>query len=253
MTESSEDRAPAAAGKSRPERVLGADLRGAIPDASAAIAVSGIVYAVFVIRIRGGVDAAALEMPEMLHNGGAWAYSWSQAVGWAALLWSWLTTLLGVALPLLARRQNPLRQGFLERIHRSTSLTLIGLMVVHALLLSWDKMGDTVLTDFVPWTTSYLPGRFPEALGIVSFYLAVLLGPSFYLRRRLGPRTWRLLHRYFVPAVYVLAVWHTFAYGSDVKARNPIWIVLWAMQVPVAAAFAWRCLGPTFARLRGSR
>jgi len=113
-------------------------------------------------------------------------------------------------------------------------------------------MGDSLLTDFVPWTTSYLPGRFPEALGIVALYLAVLLGPSFYLRRRLGPRAWLLLHRYFVPAVYILAVWHTFAYGSDVKVGNPIWVTLWAMQVPVAAAFAWRWLAPNFGRHRRS-
>jgi methionine sulfoxide reductase heme-binding subunit len=221
-------------------RSLRKDLRSATPDAAASILMSAIIAGILMARVRAGTDYAALEMPEMVRNGGVWAYSSSQALGWVALLWSWLTILLGVSLPLLAQRHRLHLRARVERLHRSTSLTLIALMVGHALVLIWDKMGDTLVSGFVPWATSYVPGRFPQALGIVSFYLAVLLGSSFYLRDRIGVQRWRVLHRYVIPAVYILAVWHTLTYGSDVKNHNGLWFALWGLQFPILTAFLMR-------------
>jgi len=219
---------------------LKGDIRAAVPDACAAALLTAVVFAILIAELRSGTNNAVQEMPEMVRNGGVWAYSLSQSFGWAALAWSWLTVLLGVSLPIWVSQRRMQLRGRVERLHRSTSLTVVGLMIAHPVALLWDKMGDTLVTDFVPWTTSYLPGRFPQALGIVSFYLAVLLGLSFYLRDRVGPRTWRLLHRYLVPGAYILAVWHTLAYGSDVKDHNALWVTVWALQVPVAAAFTLR-------------
>ena len=231
-------------GRDRSGRRLRDDLRAAVPDATLALLLSGAVYAILVVRIHAGVDPALLEMPSMIRTGGIWPYTASQAVGWAALLWSWTTILLGVSLPLWSWQRRLGIRDVVERLHRSTSLTVVGLIVIHAVLLVWDRMGDTVASVFVPWMTHYLPGRFPETLGIVSFYLAVLVGLSFYLRERLGPRTWRLLHRYLIPAVYGLAVWHTFLYGSDLRAHNALWVSLWALQAPIAGAFVLRVLVP---------
>lgn len=219
---------------------LRGDLRAALADAALAVLLVAFVYELYMDRVRVGADIAVQEMPEMLRNGGLWAYSLCQAVGWAALLWSWFTILLGVSLPVWSRFQRPQPRRIVERLHRSTSLTVVGLMVGHAVLLNWANMGDTLVSDFVPYATTYVPGKFPQALGIVSFYLAVLLGLTFYLRDRVGPRTWKVLHRYFVPAVYVLAVWHALAYGSDVKTRNELWLSVWLMQLPVCCAFVAR-------------
>jgi len=233
---------PAPANADCPERMFRKDLRAAMPDAALAVLLAAIVFGILVLRMRAGADPALSEMPSMKQTGGIWSYTASQAVGWAALSWSWITILLGVSLPIWSRTRRLGIRESAERLHRSTSLTVIALVVAHALLLIWDRMGDTLVTIFVPWTTSYLPGRFPQALGIISFYLAVLVGPSFYFRDRLGPRSWRLLHRYIIPAVYILAVWHTFLYGSDVRIRNQLWIMLWALQVPVVVAFTLRVL-----------
>jgi sulfoxide reductase heme-binding subunit YedZ len=228
---------------SRQDRVrptLRGDLRRAIPDAALALIMTGIVFAIQIARAHAGADPALLEMPAMMRSGGIWPYSLSQALGWAALLWSWLTILLGVSLPIWGWWGRPRARELAERLHRSTSLTVVGLMIAHAVLLIWDKMGDTLITVFVPWTTSYAPGLLPQTLGIVSFYFAVLLGLSFYLRDRLGWRTWQLLHRYFIPAVYILAVWHTFLYGSDLRAHNGLWFTVWVLQVPIVGAFVVR-------------
>jgi methionine sulfoxide reductase heme-binding subunit len=223
-------------------RTFGKDLRAAVPDAALALLLAGIVFGILLLRMRAGVDPALSEMPSMKQTGGIWSYTASQALGWAALAWSWITILLGVSLPIWSRTRRFGIREIAERLHRSTSLTVIGLVMAHAVLLLWDHMGDTLVTVFVPWTTSYLPGRFPQSLGIISFYLVVLVGPSFYFRDRLGRRTWRLLHRYIIPAVYILAVWHTFLYGSDVRMHNPLWVSLWILQAPIVAAFAARVL-----------
>ena len=229
-----------ATGQDRIRPTLRGDLRRAIPDAVAALVLAGITFAILIARVRAGVDPALLEMPSMMRSGGIWPYSLSQAVGWAALLWSWLTILLGVSLPIWGRQGRRGLREIAERLHRSTSLTVVGLMVAHAVLLTGDRMGDTLVTVFVPWTTSYVPGLFPQTLGILSFYLAVLVGLSFYLRDRVGLRSWQLLHRYFVPAVYILAVWHTFLYGSDLRSHNALWVALWVLQAPIVGAFVWR-------------
>jgi predicted ferric reductase len=115
---------------------------------------------------------------------------------------------------------------------------------VHAFALLWDKMGDTLLTVLVPGAQTYAPGRLAQSVGIVALYLAVLVGPSYYLRDRIGARTWRLTHRFVIPAVYVLSVWHTLLYGSDVKTGSPLFVILWAMQIPVVVAFLVRLLAP---------
>jgi hypothetical protein len=69
-------------------RTLLGDLRAALVDAALAMVLSGVAFGILILRLRAGTDNAALEMPEMIRNGGVWSYSLSQAVGWAALLWS---------------------------------------------------------------------------------------------------------------------------------------------------------------------
>jgi hypothetical protein len=53
--------------------------------------------------------------------------------------------------------------------------------------------------------------------GVASVQAAVLLGPTFYLRRRLGARRWRRLHR-LTPLIWVLAAVHTLGAGSDASS-----------------------------------
>jgi sulfoxide reductase heme-binding subunit YedZ len=51
-------------------------------------------------------------------------------------------------------------------------------------------------------------------LGVVAALLAVVLGLSFYARRRIGARLWRKAHRLTL-AVYLLGVVHTLGAGTD--------------------------------------
>lgn len=80
---------------------------------------------------------------------------------------------------------------------------------------------------------------FADNLGIFAFYLALLLGPTYYLRRRLGVRTWRFAHR-FVLVVYVLSVWHALIIGADVEHYGWARPALWLLQIPLLVLLAWR-------------
>ena len=78
---------------------------------------------------------------------------------------------------------------------------------------AWLRPGLAGIT--IPFALHYRPGF--TGLGIIAGYLAVLLGPTFYLRRRIGARTWRRLHR-LTPLIWMLAAVHTLGSGSDASS-----------------------------------
>jgi predicted ferric reductase len=209
-----------------------------------ALVLAAVVFGVLAGQVRAGASAAVVEMPFMVRSGGIWAYTVSQALGFAAVVWSWGTLLLGLAVANRPWRWWPRGRGRVERLHRSTSLTLVVLIAVHAVVLVWDGMGDTPWTVLVPFVEPFEPARLPIAVGLVSLYLSLVTGVMHYLPRLVGRRVWRVCHRVFVPVVYVCGVWHTFWLGSDVTGG--VWVGLWVMQVPVALMLGFRlaCAGP---------
>ena len=90
----------------------------------------------------------------------------------------------------------------------------------------------------MPFSMGYRP--LFTGLGIVGGYLAALLGLTFYLRRRIGPRLWRKAHRATV-VVYLLAVVHVLGAGTDAGSA---WLrgFMLVTGVPIAALFVWRML-----------
>jgi hypothetical protein len=76
-------------------------------------------------------------------------------------------------------------------------------------------------------------------LGVLSLYGAVVLGPSYYLRRRLGPRVWLVAHQ-FAALVYALALWHALALGPHVRATGPWRTLVWVAQIPLLGLLALR-------------
>ena len=69
-------------------------------------------------------------------------------------------------------------------------------------------------------------------LGITAGWLAALLGLSFYVRRRIGPRLWRRAHKATI-LVYALGVAHTLGAGTDASSPWLFWPVV--ASIPVVA------------------
>ncbi|GHE90481.1 membrane protein [Streptomyces werraensis] len=248
--------APTGRRRSPGERVaLRGDLRAALPDATAAVVVTALVFALLWARMESGASDTVAVMPFMDDPGTYWMYLLSQAFGWSALLWAWGTVVLGLLLSGPRPARLPVSRQVLERWHRTTSLTTTALMSAHALmfaaeLVRYETQVDWAQRLWVAFADTFVPGWYDSGTGRIAIpigqgalYLAIPLGLLFYVRHRIGANTWRRLHR-FVIVVYVLSVWHTLLYGTNVWYGEWPRTVLWLLQLPVAVLLLMRLLRP---------
>ncbi|RME46218.1 MAG: hypothetical protein D6791_08960 [Chloroflexi bacterium] len=127
----------------------------------------------------------------------------------------WLSVALGLAVTNKLSRVWPGGPAAVD-LHQFTSLLALAFAVFHALILLGDHyIGYTLTRVLVPFaSTDYRP--IWVGLGQVGFYLAVPVAFSFYARRRIGYRAWRLLH-YGSFAVYLLVTAHGLGAGTDAE------------------------------------
>jgi len=113
-------------------------------------------------------------------------------------------------------------------LHQFTSLLALAFALFHALVLLGDRyIGYTLFQLLVPFaSTEYRP--LWVALGQLGFYLALPVAFSFYVRRRIGHRAWRLLH-YGSFAVYFLVTAHGLGAGTD--ATSPMVVALYGLTI----------------------
>ncbi len=161
----------------------------------------------------------------------------SRAAGVVAMLL--VSVSVGLGLANAARLIPPRGRRVLLAVHEQTALAALISIAAHGLLLLPDHwLHPGVAGIAVPLAIGYRPVA--TALGIVGGYLAAILGLSFYLRRRIGPRLWRKAHTATI-AVYVMSVVHTLTAGTD--AGTP-WLraLLVATGAPIALLLAGRIL-----------
>jgi methionine sulfoxide reductase heme-binding subunit len=136
----------------------------------------------------------------------------SKASGIVAVVLISLSVLMGLSMATRILGRPRLKRA-VARLHEHVALAALFAIAVHGLSLLGDHWLRPGLRGIaVPFAMSYRP-QF-TGLGIIAGYLAFLLGPSFYLRRRIGARRWRSLHRASA-GVWMLAVVHTLGAGSD--------------------------------------
>ena len=142
-------------------------------------------------------------------------YGWwlaSRASGILALVLIAASVTIGLAMAAKAVRRPGLPKLLLA-IHEHAALAALVAIAVHGITLlgdSWLDPGPVGIA--VPFAMEYRP--LFTGLGIVGGYIAAILGLTFYVRRRIGTRRWRNLHR-LTPVVYVLGVAHTLGAGTD--------------------------------------
>jgi sulfoxide reductase heme-binding subunit YedZ len=162
----------------------------------------------------------------------------SRALGVVALVFVALSVGLGLAMSLRAAK-GPGAMARLKQVHEATALVSLLAIAGHGLLLLGDSYLRPGLAGIViPFDTSHTP--FWTGLGIIGGWLAALLGLTFYVRRRIGTKLWRRLHRWTL-AVYVLAVLHTLGSGTDARS---VWllVILLATLAPITVMAAIRLL-----------
>jgi sulfoxide reductase heme-binding subunit YedZ len=142
-------------------------------------------------------------------------YPWWLASRSAAIVAFLLITtavILGLLMASKVIKKPGLKRN-LVKVHEQVALAALVAIGAHGVLLlgdAWLKPGITGIT--IPFTLEYRP--LWTGMGILAGYLALILGPTFYWRRKIGAKRWRQIHRATV-VVFALAVAHSLGSGTD--------------------------------------
>lgn len=105
-------------------------------------------------------------------------------------------------------------------LHQTVAVATMVAIAVHGLSLLGDSyVHPTVLDVTVPFAFSYK--SVPTAIGIVAAWGFVILGLSYYLRRSIGFKRWRLIHSFTLLA-WIFGLVHTFTEGTD---AGQLWFI----------------------------
>jgi sulfoxide reductase heme-binding subunit YedZ len=136
----------------------------------------------------------------------------TRASGIIAYLLLWFSTILGLAVT------SKYLDGLLDRLftydfHEFISLLSVAFMLVHVLVLIFDRyLPYSLLQILVPFISPYRP--FWVGVGVVAFYIILLVTVTFYLRNRIGARTFRVIHVLSLLG-YVGVTLHGYYAGTD--------------------------------------
>jgi len=177
----------------------------------------------FILVVLAGVLFAINMMPLWLPSlsysitGDAPKVYWFLSRGSAiAAYWLlWLSVGLGVGMTNKLAKVWPGIASTYE-IHQFTSLLGLGFALFHGLILMGDQyMNFSLVQVLLPFSTqSYRPGW--VGIGQTAFYVWAVIVASFYLRKRIKGKNWRLLH--YAGYVCFLAVMvHSIFSGTDVS------------------------------------
>ena len=133
-------------------------------------------------------------------------------------------------------------------VHQFVSLLSIVVALFHGLILTADRfIGFSAVQVFLPFSN---PAYRPLWVGIgqVGFYALAILVFSFYVRRRITPRVWRLIHYLsFVAFLFVLI--HGITSGTD-SAQLWAMVLYWFTGGSVLFLSSYRILSAAIGRVK---
>jgi len=165
----------------------------------------------------------------------------SRAAGIVALVLASLAVSLGL---LMSTKLLKKRGPDLLAAHEVLSLSTIVAIVVHGVALLGDQyLHPSILDISVPFVSSYKTVW--TTLGIIGAWGLVLLGLSYYARRRIGSARWRKLHR-LTALMWLAGLVHALGEGTD---AGQVWFLA---MIALVAAPALMLLSARMLDRRGS-
>ncbi len=140
----------------------------------------------------------------------------TRAAGLMAYLLLWFSTAWGLAV------SSKVLDYFLHRpftydLHQFISLLAIGFILLHVVVLLGDKyLPFSVAEILIPFLSPYRPVW--VGIGVIGFYLTLLVSVTFYIRKYIGAKTFRVIHLLSFLA-YIGATVHGIFAGTD----SPLW------------------------------
>lgn len=116
----------------------------------------------------------------------------TRSAGIIAYLLLWFSTVWGLAVP--SKLLNPvLEQTFTFDFHEFISLLALGFALLHVFVLMIDRfLPYSPIQILVPFLSPYRP--FWVGIGVIGFYISLLVTVTFYLRSKIGAKTFRSIH-----------------------------------------------------------
>jgi predicted ferric reductase len=116
----------------------------------------------------------------------------TRASGIVAYLLLWFSMVLGLAVT-SKFFDRLLDRLFTYDFHQFISLLSIAFVVLHVVVLLLDRyLPYSIWQILVPFISPYRP--FWVGVGVIGFYLTLLVTVTFYLRKRIGMRAFRIIH-----------------------------------------------------------
>jgi len=171
-----------------------------------------LAIGLFAIQIGSGTSPLQLINGFLgLDNVHIWWYI-SRASGLMAYLLLWFSTIWGFAI------SSKILDSFMERMftydfHEHISLLSLGFLLVHLISLLLDRVQPMSLVEvLIPFVSTYRP--FWTGIGIIAFYLSILVTVTFYIRSLISMKTFRTIH-YASILAYLGGLFHGLYAGTD--------------------------------------
>jgi predicted ferric reductase len=188
-------------------------------------------------------QAAAMGLPLV---GATKAYWYAaRAGGVIAYVLLWLGAIWGIMMT------SKVTKGiFAFGLHEFLPILAMVFAALHGLVLLGDQyIGFSLFGLVIPFTAPYRP--LWTGMGQVAFYLGVALAASFYVKDRIGRKTWRFLH-YATYLVFFAALAHGLLAGTDSSLPLVRWLYITSAASLLFATF-YRILTARGARKPATR
>jgi predicted ferric reductase len=180
--------------------------------------ISGVVA---ILAVMLAFDVALLILPAALPGLAAsiqadntkvyWYLSRGSAISAYVLLW--MSMVLGLLMTNRMAKHWPGAPAAND-LHQYVSLLGLGLTAFHAVILTGDAYLKINLAQIItPFgVSSYRP--FQVGLGQIAFFLWAIIAASFYVKKHIGIKAWKLIH-FFSFILFGFALVHGLASGTD--------------------------------------
>jgi len=136
----------------------------------------------------------------------------TRASGLVAYLLLWFSMVLGLAVT-SKYLDRMLDRVFTYDFHQFISLLSIAFVAVHIIVLMFDRyLPYSFWQILIPFISPYRP--FWVGVGMIGFYLILLVTITFYVRNRIGGKTFRVIHLFSLVG-YLGATLHGIYSGTD--------------------------------------
>jgi methionine sulfoxide reductase heme-binding subunit len=190
--------------------------------------IAGLLATVFVLTVAARLGLVAVGF-ERLDTHSFWYLSRAAGISAylalaASVVWGLLLS-TGVADAWIARARS-------IDVHGWISAVALGLVAAHGLVLLGDPYVRFDAVDlFVPFVSAYR--SLAMGVGVLAAYVVVAVFGSFWLRRRIGQRAWRLVHYLAFPMLGLVTL-HGLLAGTD--SSSP-WMRM--IYLAVSAIIIW--------------